>query len=166
MPCLKFRFQNVCVIFKGLFTYGNQARGDSSLPGHLVPPFSSLTTLASPHNFVRPPKVRNKTLGGRFRAPLVLNQHPRVYLRHWGFWQSATGLNSCQQTVDSPPWRELLPFARSSRKPRWTHLLAGFLISSTSIEHVWPGMSFNASTFEFETLLGSILLVASVDLHS
>ena len=34
-------------------------------------------------------------------------------------------------------------------------------ISSTSIEHVWPGMSFNASTFEFETLLGSILLVAS-----
>ena len=34
-------------------------------------------------------------------------------------------------------------------------------ISSTSIKHVWPGMSFNASTFEFETLLGSILLVAS-----
>ena len=106
----------------------HQARGDSSIPGHLPPPFSSLTTLASPHNFVRPTKVRIRTLGGRFRAPVVLNQHTRVYLRRWGFWQSATGVEGLSKALR-------------------------FL----SIKHVWPGMSGDVFKFLVPVILRNCL---------
>ena len=55
----------------------HQARGDSSIPGHLPPPFSSLTTLAYKGLSDRSVEVFDN-----------LRQALRVYLRRWGFWAS------------------------------------------------------------------------------
>ena len=109
---------------------------------------------AGPHNFVQPSNLQApNALASRFLGA-------GESFSPWLGAREIPGERICKSSQFRPTlqfagpervgftvsgsWRELLPLARSSRKPRWTHLQASYHppISSTSIEHVWPGMSF------------------------